>query len=96
MGGVPVNQIVLQRDGDVEYYKSVPQTNFEMLGLNMRSPVAVCRKVQCAFTMGAGKALMVVLSFDMHAQSIDVGLGMSKRSKVFSHRCLRLGNPSPL
>ena len=36
MGGVPVNQIVLQRDGDVEYYKSVPQTDFEMLGLNMR------------------------------------------------------------
>src|SRR2546426_1126938 len=36
MGGVPVNQIVMQRDGDVEYYKSVPQTNFEMLGLNMR------------------------------------------------------------
>jgi len=36
MGGVPVNQIVLQRKGDVEYYKSVPQTDFEMLGLNMR------------------------------------------------------------
>src|SRR2546422_5641326 len=36
MGRVPVNQIVLQRKGDVEYYKSVPQTDFEMLGLNMR------------------------------------------------------------
>lgn len=36
MGGIPVNQIVLQRNNDVEYYKSVPQTGFEMLGLNIR------------------------------------------------------------
>jgi hypothetical protein len=36
MGGVPVNQVVLQWQGDAEYYKSVPKTDFEMLGLNIR------------------------------------------------------------
>ena len=40
LNSVPVNRIVLKGEDDVEYYKSVPQTDFEMLGLNVRRDLA--------------------------------------------------------